>query len=48
MYNYKSIHLGNYFTYAEAVLARIKKNKNYLVNMVLIKIYIILLIILRQ
>lgn len=27
MYNYKSIHLGNYFTYAEAVLARIKKEQ---------------------
>lgn len=27
MYNYKNIHLGNYFTYAEAVLARIKKEQ---------------------
>lgn len=27
MYNYKNIHLGNYLTYAEAVLARIKKEQ---------------------
>lgn len=27
MHNYKNIHLGNYFTYAEAVLARIKKEQ---------------------
>lgn len=48
IHNYKTIHLGNYFTYAEAVLARVKKNKSYLESMVLIKIYIILLIILHQ